>query len=234
MKATVALLLLLTAACSSRPEGEPVHYTGVIGPAEGAAAFRARQNLVTYNSVSVEDQETMVEGAGFLLQHGAKVLVLSEQYDDKLPTASDERNGKDCFVKRGQYDDEGEWVDCSDVVPTSAMSPSSEKPTTVSMLSLDQAEDLAIKACQTRFGLTFKRMDAADDLGDYPNQNQRILIVNCGHPGDDLWRGNGVHDFLVDRATDKVMSEDQWYETTPCKLWDKNRTSSWCRTHSTH
>jgi hypothetical protein len=112
------------------------------------------------------------------------------------------------------------------------MLPPEQASNTVVPYTLDQAQDVAITQCRTRFGLTFKRMDDPGvEIVDYPNADQHLVIVNCGKPGEGQWEGNGVHDFFIDRNLHKAETEEEWRHSTPCRYWDKDRDTPWCKAH---
>ena len=219
----VCLATVLT-ACGSRDQGTSVNYNGIIGPNDGAAAFKMRESLKTYNGLAPEDKQTLVDGVGTVLPHDTPVTVLSEAFDEKLGHTED-RGNRDCFIKT-DADNNGKWVDCGDIVPTSPMS---DAPSPNVMLTLDQAQDLAITACQTIYGLTYQRLDSADDeVPGYPNSDQHLVMANCKHPGEDDFQGNGEHVLFIDRLTHKVTTEKEWWRTIPCTAFPANRKTKAC------
>lgn len=77
----------------------------------------------------------------------------------------------------------------------------------------------------------YKVADQADGIGNTRNADEHLLIGQCKLGDTAFSERNTTSAFFYDRKTRRLVREETWFKTTPCRQWDPDSTSLWCRAH---
>ena len=111
------------------------------------------------------------------------------------------------------------------IVLTSCSSPAPKDPIEAAMQD----------HCMQKYNAPLARYHVADatDVGSYVkyNRDSHVLLGQC-KLGDDVFsEENAKGGFYYDTRRKGFFTPEQWFLGTPCREWDPNRTSAYCRHH---